>query len=139
MEMVARAHCDVPCGVYETDTMNHAVDTCRKLVKKMLDSSNSFNVQQASPKERAEYLNFMARSVHVKDEYAQICKRELLILWTDWFKEEHLKKWPDLHAKIWKATKLCSEVKRSVDADKVEQLQKAVDEVAKIFAESKKA
>ena len=28
------AHCDVPCGIYETDTMKHAAETCRRMVEK---------------------------------------------------------------------------------------------------------
>ena len=31
------AHCDVPCGVYETDTMRNAAYTCKVMVQKMLD------------------------------------------------------------------------------------------------------
>lgn len=32
----AHAHCDVPCGVYETDSALWAVETCQKLVEKLL-------------------------------------------------------------------------------------------------------
>jgi nickel superoxide dismutase len=76
--------------------------------------------------------------VMVKEEHAQICKKELLILWTDYFKLEHLEKFPDLHDKFWKAAKLCSKNKQSVDLKLAEELVKAVDEIAEIFAESKK-
>ena len=29
------AHCDVPCGIYETDTMQHAADTCLRMIEKI--------------------------------------------------------------------------------------------------------
>ncbi len=128
------AHCDVPCGVYETDTMNHCVDTCRKLVKKLQELKPP--AMDAPLAQRLEFLNFTARAVHTKEEFAERCKREALILWTDWFKQEHLAQFPQLHEAVWKAAKLCSQVKRTVDPAAVEQLQKAVDEISEMFAKT---
>ncbi len=128
---VAYAHCDVPCGIYEPDTMRHAVETVKSMTVKLLALK-----QQGEGD--IQFVNAAARMVATKEEFAQKCKTELLILWTDYFKPEHLQKWPDLHEKVWKATKLCSDVKRSVDAAKVEALENAVGEIEKIFAESKK-
>ncbi len=129
---VAYAHCDVPCGIYETDTMRHCVETVKSMTLKLLALEH--------PKEGStlQFLNTAARMVATKEEFAQKCKTELLILWTDYFKPEHLQKWPELHDQVWKAAKLCSEVKRSVDLVKVESLEKAVAEIAQIFADSKK-
>ena len=119
----AYAHCDIPCGVYETDSMKHAVETIKSMTDKIKIEKDAHSI---------------ARMTLVKEEYAQICKEEILILWTDWFKEEHLEKYTDLHDKIWKAAKLCSTVKREVNSDAVAELEKAVNEVAEIFAETKK-
>lgn len=119
----AYAHCDIPCGVYETDTMKHAVETVKSLTNKLVNEDDTHSI---------------ARMTFVKEEYSQICKREILILWTDYFKEEHLEKYPDLHKKIWRATKLCSKVKREINIAAVNELEKAVNEIADIFAETKK-
>ena len=129
-----QAHCDVPCGVYETDTMQHCVETCRKLVKKLreLDAPP----MDAPLPAKLEFLNTVTRAVHTKEEFAERCKREVVILWTDWFKPDHLPSFPSLHETVWKATKLCSQVKRTVDPEAVEQLQKSVDEIAAIFAKT---
>ena len=70
----------------------------------------------------------------MKEEHAQLCKKELLILWTDYFKPEHIQMFPDLHEKFWKATKLCSKVKQEVDMEAAEQLRQAVEEIGQIFA-----
>lgn len=129
---IAYAHCDVPCGIYETDTMRHSVETVKSITLKLLALEHP---KEGSP---VQFLNTAARMVATKEEFAQKCKTELLILWTDYFKPEHLQKWPELHEKVWKAAKLCSEVKRSVDMAKVEALEKAVSEIAQIFADSKK-
>lgn len=131
----AHAHCDIPCGVYEVDSMKWAVETCAKLVDKILA------LELPDPKNKkahVDYHNTFIRAVLVKEEFAKICKEQILILWTDYFKPEHLAKWPDLHEKIWKATKQCSTVKRTVDPEEVKKLHALVDEIANIFVASKK-
>ncbi len=126
---VAYAHCDVPCGIYETDTMRHGLETVKSMTNKLLALQGKTDVAS---------LNSVARMIAAKDEWFHRIKTELLILWTDYFKPEHVQKWPDLHDKVWKAAKLCSEVKRNVDQQKVEQLSAAVEEITGIFAETKK-
>ena len=69
----------------------------------------------------------------VKEEHAQKCKQELLILWTDYFKQEHLEMFPGLHETFWKAAKLCSRVKQEVNMEAATQLAAAVEEIAKMF------
>lgn len=130
----AYAHCDIPCGVYETDSAVWAALTCQKMVEKL----QALQMPAASDKQAfLEYQNTVARSVSVKEEYAQICKEQLLILWTDYFKPEHLAKWPDLHDKFWKAAKQCSVVKRTVNLEEVKKLHAQVAEIAEIFNASK--
>lgn len=117
------AHCDVPCGIYETDTVKHAADTCLKMIEKIeslgeLDSHDKWN-------------NFV-RMVATKEEHAQRVKDQLFILWGDYFKPEHLKEHPGLHELVWDAVKQASVVKHSVNKDACHILigkVKAVDEV----------
>ncbi len=120
------AHCDIPCGIYDPHQAQLAAKTVLKMVQKIkeLDSSDRNN---------------FVRMVLVKEEHAEICKKEVLILWTDYFKSEHLEKFPDLHELVWKTTKLCSENKRSVDEVKANELVEAVDKIADIFNQTKKA
>lgn len=132
---IAHAHCDIPCGVYETDSMKWAIETCEKLTKKLLDLELP---NWSDKKSVLEYQNTVARAIHIKEEYAGICKQQALILWTDYFKPEHLQKFPDLHKKIWKLTKQCSVVKRTVSLEECTKLQQMAEELAQIFAESKK-
>ena len=125
------AHCDVPCGVYEPDSMKWAAETVLKINEKLLDKNGN-------NKEDIEQRNFLIRTVQVKEEYAQICKEQILILWTDYFKPEHLAKHPELHDLVWKATKQCSAVKRSVSIEEAKKLQEMVAKIGKIFLETKK-
>lgn len=114
-----QAHCDVPCGIYSTHQAGIAAETVEKMVK---------GLQEAGTDTHA-----IARYTATKEEWAEICKRELLILWTDYFKDEHLAQIPDLHERFWRAAKLCSKNKREVNAEAAAALRKAVEEISEIF------
>ena len=58
----------------------------------------------------AAYMNTMARYAAVKEEEAQKCKDELLVLWTDFFKPQHLESILTFDT-FWHAAKLCSACK----------------------------
>lgn len=124
------AHCDIPCGIYDPHSAQLAAKTVLTMVQKIkaLPESNH----------TLEEKNNFVRMVGVKEQHAELCKREILILWTDYFKEEHLEKFPDLHELVWKTTKLCSDNKRAVDEAKAQELVEAVDKIANIFTETKK-
>lgn len=125
------AHCDVPCGIYETDTMKHAAATCARMVEK-------YNELGEVDDEDAASMNAAIRIVMTKEEHAQKCKDQLYLLWSDYFKPEHLEAFPDLHDVFWKATKQCGAVKQSMDTAASDELVKLVDQVAEMFAASKK-
>ena len=127
------AHCDIPCGIYDPHAAQLAAKTVLTMVQKMKDV---VKVESGSPEELEARNNFV-RMVKVKEEHAELCKREVLILWTDYFKAEHLEQFPDLHDLVWKTAKLCSENKRHVDEDKAKELIEAVDKIANIFNQTK--
>lgn len=131
---IAEAHCDIPCGVYENDTIKHAAETVFKMATKMHDLEHPGH--DASNEEIVSYHNTIARYVQVKEEYAHFCKEQLLILWTDYFKEKHLDQFPDLHDKVWKTTKLCSKAKREGTVEAAKELKAAVKEIADIFEQA---
>jgi nickel superoxide dismutase len=85
----------------------------------------------------ATYNNTFSRFVAVKEDEAQKTKKELLILWTDYFKPEHLATFPDLHDTFWKAAKLCSACKVHIDQGKAEELMAAVEKIHGMFWQSK--
>jgi nickel superoxide dismutase len=87
----------------------------------------------AKPEEQKAFENTITRMVKVKEEHAQICKQEILILWTDYFKPQHLEMFPDLHTTFWNTAKLVSFCKQNVDLPKSEELQAAVQKIADMF------
>lgn len=128
--VVAYAHCDIPCGIYDPTAAKIAADTVAKMVEKI-------GQLQPNATDATSRGNFV-RMITVKEEHAQICKKELEILWSDYFKPEHLEKYPKLHDMFWKATKLCSKNKQNVDAAAAAELQAAVKEISDVFWATKK-
>lgn len=124
------AHCDIPCGIYETDTLLHAAETCRRMIQK---------IEELGELDSIEKHNTFVRSVVNKEKHAERVKQELYVLWSDYFKPEHLEKYPDLHERLWKAAKQASIVKQTVSMDEVEALATMVHDIAHLFADSKQA
>lgn len=124
------AHCDIPCGIYDP----HNAQIAAKTVLTMIQKINQLTAVNPQVVDRNNFV----RMVNVKEQHAEICKREVLILWTDYFKPEHLQKFPELHELIWKTAKLCSKNKQNVDEGLAKELIEAVDKIAGIFEQTKK-
>ncbi len=129
-----QAHCDGPCGVYDPASTRVAAEAVLSMTKKLLAMEPPANNDAAS---WASYNNTFSRYVAIKEEQAKEAKKELLILWTDYFKPEHLASFPDLHDIFWKAAKLCSACKVNIDQEKAEELMQAVEQIHHIFWKSK--
>ena len=127
----ASAHCDIPCGIYDPKDAIQAAQTVVRMTELMgeLDVSGGPS---------ASVANSMSRYITTKEIHAKKAKDDVLVLWTDYFKPEHLEKYPDLHTKIWNACKLGSYVKVNVDLDKAKEFQSALEEIGDIFWETKK-
>ena len=119
------AHCDIPCGIYDPIAAKIAAQTVQKRVMRIeaLDDAAC----------DASSGNSFSRYVAVKEEHAQHVKDEVSLLWSDYFKPEHVEKYPDLHEKVWNTLKLAGRCKQTVDMDASKQLVASVDEVAAIF------
>ena len=118
------AHCDLPCGVYDPAQARIEAESVKAIAEKYQESDDPV---------------FKDRAIMIKEERAELVKHHLWVLWTDYFKPEHLAKFPDLHDTFWKATKLAGESKKSVDPAQGQQVLDAVLEIEKIFWETKKA
>jgi len=123
-------HCDVPCGIYKIEPARTAAET----IVRMVELIEELPKDNPTVSDRNKFV----RCVLTKEEHARKCKEELLILWTDYFKPEHLEKFPKLHETFWKAAKLCSKNKQEVNKQAADELLKAVDEIGKMFVSSKK-
>ena len=123
----AHAHCDIPCGIYDPISAKIAAQTVLKMSLRMEAVDLSGGVSEiAQP-------NSIARLIKVKEEHAQQVKDELNILWSDYFKPEHVEKYPDLHDLFWNANKLAGANKQGVSSDSAKKLVDVVDEISNIF------
>lgn len=124
------AHCDGPCGVYDPSSARVAAEAVLSMTKKILDLQAPAAGDAAA---MVTYQNTMSRYIAIKEEQAQITKDELLILWTDYFKPQHLEQFPDLHTTFWQAAKLCSSCKVEVSQQHATELMSTVEKIHSMF------
>ena len=130
----ADAHCDGPCGVYDPSSARIAAEAGLSMTKKILALEPPAAGDAAG---WAAYLNTMSRYVAIKEEQTHLAKEELLVLWTDYFKPQHLDAHPELHDIFWKAAKLCSSVKVEVNLAHAQELMGAIESIHNIFWSTK--
>ena len=111
---MVRAHCDLPCGVYDPEQARIEAESCYKIIEKMATNDDK---------------TFIARAIGIKEERADLAKHHLDVLWHDYFKPEHLDKVPNLHELFWNATKQVSKVKASTDLADAKKLLEMIDEI----------
>jgi len=118
------AHCDLPCGVYDPAQARIEAESVLAIMKKMEGNQDP---------------DFRTRAIMLKEERAELAKRHLWVLWTDYFKPEHLEKHPGLHDLFWRATKQAGECKHHSEPAEGQKLLDLIAEIADIFAATKKA
>jgi nickel superoxide dismutase len=78
------------------------------------------------------------RAIMIKEKRADLAKQHLWVLWTDYFKPEHIEQYPQLHDLFWRATKQAGATKKTVDPTEGQKLLGLIDEIAEIFWATKK-
>jgi nickel superoxide dismutase len=120
------AHCDLPCGVYDPAQARIEAESVKALIQKHNASDDPV---------------FRTRAIFIKEQRAELVKHHLWVLWTDYFKAPHFEKYPNLHQLFNETTKLAGAggAKGSLDESVADQLLAKIDEIAKIFWETKQA
>lgn len=128
----AKAHCDIPCGIYDPITAQIAALT----VIRMVDLINELESTHGDNKD-VEYFNSFTRYVAVKEEHAIKCKEEIRIIWGDYFKAQHIEQFPEVHGLVHKIMQLGSKSKQTVSRETSLELLEAVNQFAEIFWKTK--
>ena len=131
------AHCDIPCGIYDPHLAQIGALTCirmNQLINDLGDAPGPGDKQKNDA-----WHNSLSRYVTVKEEHAELVKREVRIIWGDYFKPEHLEKHPDLNTLTWNIMKLASTVRQQVNKAAAEELLVEVQKFAEIFWATKDA
>jgi nickel superoxide dismutase len=123
---VVRAHCDLPCGVYDPAQARIEAESVKAICEKYQGNSDP---------------EFRTRALIIKEQRSELVKHHLWVLWTDYFKPPHFEKYANLHQLFNEATKLAGATgaKGSVDPAVAEQLLGKIEEISKIFWETKQA
>jgi nickel superoxide dismutase len=122
---VAHAHCDLPCGVYDPAQARIEAESVKAIAEKYQRSTDP---------------EFRTRALIIKEQRSELVKHHLWVLWTDYFKPPHFEKYPQLNALFNEATKLAGGgggTKSSTDPAVAGQLLAKIDEINKIFWETK--
>ena len=123
----AYAHCDIPCGVYDPNPAQIAAHTVIRMTKLITELEG----------DTRETEHKLVRYTNVKEENAEIVKHEVVVLWGDYFKEEHLKEYPQLTEAVFHTLKLASKTKQEISMDAAKDLLDHVHEIAEIFYKTK--
>jgi len=120
------AHCDLPCGIYDPAQARIEAESVKATIAKYNASSDA---------------TFKARAIAIKEERSDLVKHHLWVLWTDYFKAPHFEKYPELNTLFNQATKLAGAggTKGSTDEAVADQLLAKIEEISKIFWETKAA
>jgi nickel superoxide dismutase len=125
-KVTVHAHCDLPCGVYDPAQARIEAESVKAICEKYQASSDP---------------EFRTRAIDIKEERSDLVKHHLWVLWTDYFKPPHFEKYPQLHQLFNDATKLAGAAgtKGSTGVAKADELLVKIEEISKIFWETKKA
>jgi len=123
----ASAHCDIPCGIYDP----HQSQVAALTVIRMIDLMN--DLKQAHGPDSPDYINNMSRYVMIKEEHAEIVKREVRVIFGDYIKKEQIDKFPELPALMHQIMQLGSKSRQTADRAVALDLLKAVNRFAEIF------
>ncbi len=123
-----KAHCDVPCGIYDPIVAQIAALSVIRMVDLMNDLEKSDNL---------EYVNTISRHILVKESEAEKVKNEVRIIWGDFIKPSHIEKYPQIHSIVHNIMMLGSANRQGVSKDKACELLDEVNKFAEIFWEIK--
>ncbi|HUB38201.1 MAG TPA: superoxide dismutase, Ni [Streptosporangiaceae bacterium] len=125
-KVTVHAHCDLPCGVYDPAQARIEAESVKAIIQKYQDNTDP---------------EFRTRCLIIKEERSELVKHHLWVLWTDYFKPPHFAKYPQLHQLFNEATKLAGAAgtKGTVDVGKADELLGKIEEISKIFWETKQA
>lgn len=127
------AHCDIPCGIYDPYPAQIAAHTVIRMTQLITEA----HAESESVEDQKKLMHAISRYAHVKEEHAELVKKEIRAIWGDYFKPEHIKEYPKLHELVFDIMKHASKAKQEINMEEACELLKQVQEFAKIFWKTK--
>jgi nickel superoxide dismutase len=123
----AKAHCDVPCGIYDPIVAQISALTVVRMIDLIHD------LEGLGEAHDAQYHNSMTRYILVKEEHAEKAKSEVRVIWGDYIKAQHIEKFPELQNLVHEIMQLGSKSRQTVDREIAVEFVDAINQFAEIF------
>jgi nickel superoxide dismutase len=123
----AKAHCDIPCGIYDPIVAQLSALT----VVRMIDLIN--DLESKGGEHNAAYMNSLSRYIAVKEEHAEKAKSEIRIIWGDFIKQPQIDQFPGAHELVHKIMQLGSKSRQTIDRENALQFVEAINQFADFF------
>ncbi len=122
------AHCDIPCGIYDPHLAQIGALTVIRM-NQLIDALPA----QPDAASRHSFVRYTL----VKEEHAELVKREVRVIYGDYFKPEHADKYPELQGLVWKLLKGAGKGRQEINMEAAQQLLADLHRFAEIFWETK--
>ncbi|RBW42454.1 superoxide dismutase, Ni [Psychromonas sp. B3M02] len=121
-----KAHCDIPCKIYDPATAQLAALSCVRLMDliKEVEDKGTLGV--------ADYAQ-VARLVSEKESASTEVKEAIRIIWGDYFKAPQFEQLPNAHQLTHSIMLQASKCKQSIAREEGEKLVELVNEFAAAF------
>jgi nickel superoxide dismutase len=124
----ARAHCDIPCKIYDPST---AIIAALSVVR-LIDI-----ISEVEPDGSIESLNTITRCVVEKEKEAEKVKHEIRVIWGDYIKAPQVEAHPNVNQVVHDIMLKASACKQNTDRAHGEALVELVNQFAEIFWQTK--
>jgi len=128
----ASAHCDIPCGIYDPHLMQLSALTCVRMNQLVTDLAPPASMEKA---DRDKYMHALVRYTQVKEEHAEIVKRETRIIRGDFFKPDNSP--PNIGELTDGIMKTASKVRQNLDMKAANELLNLTQQFADAFWKAK--
>jgi nickel superoxide dismutase len=127
----ASAHCDIPCGIYDP----HLALVAALSVVRMNQLIEALEPPAMEKPARDKYMHNLARYTLVKEEHAELVKREIRIIRGDFFKPDNS---PENIGELTdNIMKTASKARQNIDMEAANQLLELVNQFAEAFWKAK--
>ena len=123
-----KAHCDIPCKIYDPTVAQIASISIVRLMDLMAEVSGGGGTDEIAQ---------ISRLTSQKEIHAAEVKHEVVTIWGDYFKDPQISKHPEIHELTHSIMQLASKCKQEIDRNNGVELLKKVNKFTEIFWETK--
>jgi nickel superoxide dismutase len=120
-----KAHCDIPCAVYDPAVAQYAALSVVRFLDLIAEMPNNLDSKKD--------LAHLSRLVQQKEDHAIEVKDAVRTIWGDYFKQPHMEKYPEIHDLAHSIMMTASKCKQEIERQNGIDLIEKVNRFAEIF------